>query len=197
MCTPHYMSPEQCLGEELDQRSDIYSLGVVLYEMLAAVVPFNSPTSTAIVVQHVSGTPAPLRVLNVSIPPAVETVVMRALAKRREDRPQTAGALAQELAGAVAATSGAFAPVAQIGYFDPDLQRATGGLLPTMQMPTPQQVTPTHTAVSVTGPPTPAGHPPKSKRALVLGLAGVFLLASAVVGWLVPRDVSQPAPAVE
>ncbi len=99
--TPYYMSPEQCLGEELDGRSDIYSLGVVLFEMLTGIVPFNSPTPTAIVVQHVTQQPPSLRALNLSIAPAVEAVVLRAMAKRREDRPATAGALAQELLAAV------------------------------------------------------------------------------------------------
>jgi serine/threonine protein kinase len=99
--TPHYMSPEQCLGEELDSRADIYSLGVVLYEMLTGTVPFNSPTPAAVVVQHVNQSPAPPRVLNASIPASVESTVLHALEKRRENRPQSAGALAQELADAV------------------------------------------------------------------------------------------------
>src|ERR1051325_6317917 len=107
MGTPHYMSPEQCLGEELDSRSDIYSLGIVLYEMLIGVVPFNSPTSTAVVVQHVNQAPPSLRAMNLSISPAVETVVLHALAKKREDRPQTAAALAGELNAAVSAVSSA------------------------------------------------------------------------------------------
>jgi serine/threonine protein kinase len=108
MGTPHYMSPEQCLGEELDSRSDIYSLGVVLYEMLVGVVPFNSPTSTAVVVQHVNQTPPSLRTMNLSISPAVEAVVLHALAKKREDRPQSATALANEMTTAV--SSGLSAP---------------------------------------------------------------------------------------
>ena len=99
--TPYYMSPEQCVGEELDGRSDIYSLGVVMFEMLTGIVPFNSPTPSAIVVQHVNQQPPSLRALNVSISPAVEAAVLHAMAKRREDRPQTAGALAQELLAAV------------------------------------------------------------------------------------------------
>lgn len=103
MGTPHYMSPEQCLGEELDSRSDIYSLGIVLFEMLAGAVPFNSPISTAVVVQHVNQAPPPLRAINVSISPAVEAVVMRALAKQRQERPQSAAALAEELRNAVSA----------------------------------------------------------------------------------------------
>jgi serine/threonine protein kinase len=95
--TPRYMSPEQCLGEEVDGRSDIYSTGVVLYEMLAGTVPFNSPTPTAVVVQHVTQQPPPLRAINMSIPASVEAVVLHALEKRRDARPQTAGALASEL----------------------------------------------------------------------------------------------------
>ncbi|HEY0081971.1 MAG TPA: serine/threonine-protein kinase, partial [Pyrinomonadaceae bacterium] len=96
--TPHYMSPEQCLGEELDHRSDIYSIGVVLYEMLCGAVPFNSPISTAVIVQHVNQPPPPLGEKKAGISAATEAVVRRALEKRREARPQTAGALAQELA---------------------------------------------------------------------------------------------------
>ena len=105
--TPAYMSPEQCLGEDLDARSDIYSLGIVLFEMLCGVVPFNSPTATAVVMQHVQQAPPQLRVLNASVSPAMERVVLRALAKRREDRQQTARELADELTAAVG--SGALA----------------------------------------------------------------------------------------
>lgn len=101
MGTPLYMSPEQFLGEALDSRSDIYSLGVVLYEMLTGAVPFSSPTPTAVVVQHVNQAPPPLREKDASIPPAVEAVVLRALEKRREARQQTALALAQDLSAAI------------------------------------------------------------------------------------------------
>ncbi len=98
--TPHYMSPEQCLGEEPDPRSDIYSLGIVLFEMLAGVVPFNSRVATAVVIQHVNERPPSLRALNKSVPPAVESVVMQALAKQRDQRPQSAVLLAAQLAAA-------------------------------------------------------------------------------------------------
>lgn len=99
--TPQYMSPEQCMGEEIDGRADIYSLGVVLYEMLTGMVPFNSPTPTAVIVQHVTQPPLPLRQINSDIPAGVEQAVMHALQKRKEDRPQMAGALARELLAAV------------------------------------------------------------------------------------------------
>jgi serine/threonine-protein kinase len=105
MGTPHYMSPEQCLGEELDSRADIYSMGIVLYEMLCGRVPFNSPVSTAVVVQHVNQPPQSLRTINPGISAQVEAVVFHALEKRRDARPPTAGALAQELTAAVHSTS--------------------------------------------------------------------------------------------
>ena len=98
--TPHYMSPEQCLGEELDARSDIYSVGIVLYEMLTGLVPFNSPSSSAVVVQHVTQAPPSLRSHNVSLSPAIETVVLRALEKQRSARPQTASELASDFKAA-------------------------------------------------------------------------------------------------
>jgi serine/threonine protein kinase len=105
MGTPHYMSPEQCLGEEIDHRSDIYSLGIVLYEMLTGIVPFNSPISTAVVVQHVNQKPPSLRTINVNISEELERVVFHALEKKREARPQTVTALATELESALSHTN--------------------------------------------------------------------------------------------
>lgn len=100
MGTPHYMSPEQCLGEELDSRADIYSVGIVVYELLCGRVPFNSPISTAVVVQHVNQPPPSLRGINPTISAEVEAVVFHALEKSRHARPATAGALSQELLNA-------------------------------------------------------------------------------------------------
>lgn len=100
MGTPHYMSPEQCLGEELDSGADIYSVGVVVYELLCGRVPFNSLISTAVVVQHVNQPPPSLVAINPTISAEVEAVVFHALEKSRHARPATAGILAQELLNA-------------------------------------------------------------------------------------------------
>jgi len=76
MGTPQYMSPEHCLGEKLDGRSDVYSLGIVLYEMLTGVRPFDSATPTAVVVKQVNELPSSLRSINPKISPEVEAVVL-------------------------------------------------------------------------------------------------------------------------
>jgi len=94
--TPHYMSPEQCQGEEADSRSDIYSLGVVLYEMLTGVVPFVAKTPTGVAIKHVTEQPRPLRELNPILNPAIETVVLRAMSKDANSRPQNAIELARD-----------------------------------------------------------------------------------------------------
>ena len=99
--TPYYMSPEQCTGDTMDGRSDIYSLGVVLFEMLTGVLPFNSKTPAVIVSQHVYQAPPQLREINPEISPAVEAVVLRALAKQPKARPQTAAELARNFSEAV------------------------------------------------------------------------------------------------
>jgi serine/threonine-protein kinase len=85
--TPAYMSPEQALGErELDGRSDIYSLGVVGYQMLAGRTPFRAANTPAMLVKHISETPHPVESLRPDVPPALAHAVMRALAKKPEQR---------------------------------------------------------------------------------------------------------------
>ncbi len=97
MGTPQYMSPEQCLGESLDGRSDLYSVGILLYEMLAGVVPFKSPTASAVAVQQIQTPPIPPRSFNANVPQQIEEVILRSLDKHREMRPLTASHLSQEL----------------------------------------------------------------------------------------------------
>lgn len=92
--TPLYLAPEQGQGEPLDWRADIYALGVTLYQMLSGHVPFNDPAgSWSIIMKHVYETPPPL-VGQHGITKEIETVVMKALAKKREDRYSTAGDMA-------------------------------------------------------------------------------------------------------
>src|SRR5215475_9527415 len=99
--TPHYMSPEQCQGEEADSRSDIYSLGVVLYELLTGVAPFLAKTPTGVAIKHVTEKPRPLREINPSVPEAVDRVVLHALEKDPNARPQTALELARAFENAL------------------------------------------------------------------------------------------------
>ncbi|HEV7994041.1 MAG TPA: serine/threonine-protein kinase [Gemmatimonadaceae bacterium] len=85
--TPAYMSPEQALGErELDGRSDIYSLGVVAYQMLAGETPFKASNTPAMLVKHLSETPRPLDVIRPDAPTPLVHAIMRALAKKPENR---------------------------------------------------------------------------------------------------------------
>lgn len=89
MGTPLYMSPEQALGEELDVRSDVYSLSAVLYEMLCGQPPFDGPSLTAILSKVLMVPPQPLRMRGVEVPDELEALILRALGKGRDGRPST------------------------------------------------------------------------------------------------------------
>jgi serine/threonine-protein kinase len=96
--TPAYMSPEQALGErEVDGRSDIYSLGIVAYQMLAGALPFTAVNTPAMMMKHVSEMPRPLLDVRPDLPPALAATVERAIAKRPEDRWQDAGSFRDAL----------------------------------------------------------------------------------------------------
>ena len=96
--TPTYMSPEQAVGERaLDGRSDIYSLGVVAYQMLTGRVPFTASNSMALLLKHVTEKPRPILELRPDTPPAMSDAIERALMKSPEDRWPTAGTLRDAL----------------------------------------------------------------------------------------------------
>jgi serine/threonine-protein kinase len=100
--TPQYMSPEQAMGkrgDELDGRSDLYSLGVVMYEMLTADLPFKADTTMAMLLAHLQQPPRPIRSLrpDVDIPEPVANLTMRLLEKDPAKRPQNAAALIAEI----------------------------------------------------------------------------------------------------
>ena len=94
--TPSYMSPEQCHGEELDAQSDIYSLAVIIYEMLTGDLPFQAVSPMEIALKHTSEAPKPLCTLRSDIPISLEKVVLRALSKLPRDRQQSALEFAKE-----------------------------------------------------------------------------------------------------
>ena len=95
--TAQYLSPEQAQGQAVDFRSDLYSLGCCLYEMLTGTVPFRGATPVAIAYRHVREDPAPPRLLNPDIPASLEAVCLKAMAKRPENRYQTAAEFRADL----------------------------------------------------------------------------------------------------
>jgi len=97
MGTPLYMAPEQVEGKPTDHRTDIYSLGVTCYHLLAGQPPFEGENAFAVALQHVQREPVPLEAMRPDLPPALCALVHKMLAKKPEDRPQSAGEILRQL----------------------------------------------------------------------------------------------------
>jgi serine/threonine protein kinase len=99
--TPLYISPEQARGQHGDKRSDLYSLGIILYEMMTGVTPFRGETTMAILIQQLHEVPTPPALINHKIPPALSLVILKSIAKQPEDRYNSASELTIALADAL------------------------------------------------------------------------------------------------
>lgn len=110
MGTLAYMSPEQCVGEDLDGRSDIYSLGIVLYQLSTGRLPFNIKSPTDAIMKHMQEEPPMPSSLRPGLPPEVERIIVRALAKKPDDRFRTAGQMAATLRSAAVSAVGQVSP---------------------------------------------------------------------------------------
>ncbi len=99
--TPHYMSPEQGQGQAMDARSDVYSLSVMLYEMLAGKLPFDADTPVGIIMQHIMTPPPPIEEANPAVSNALAQVALVGMAKKPDERFRSAGAMGAAIASAV------------------------------------------------------------------------------------------------
>ena len=97
MGSVYYFSPEQARGSQVTESSDLYSVGVVMYEMLTGQVPFDGETPVAVAMQQINAAPKPMNELRPGISPALEKVVLRAMEKKPESRYQSALEMAQDL----------------------------------------------------------------------------------------------------
>ncbi len=104
MGTPDYISPEQALGQKLDGRSDIYSLGITMFYLLAKQLPFQSDTTITLALMHIHEVPPSLCMVRADISPAIDRVVRKSLAKKPEHRFQTAGAFSSAFTEAIVRT---------------------------------------------------------------------------------------------
>ncbi|MCC7446548.1 MAG: SUMF1/EgtB/PvdO family nonheme iron enzyme [Anaerolineae bacterium] len=103
--TPAFMAPEQHIGKNVDARTDVYALGVMLYVMTVGQLPFEADSQAGVAYQHINVPPTPPIEINPKLPQTVSDVILRALAKSPDDRPSTPGALAAAFESAVGKTS--------------------------------------------------------------------------------------------
>lgn len=202
MGTPMYMSPEQAQGIEVDQRTDVYSLAAILFEMVTGAPPFMGPTVTAILAKVLTHPPPPLRSVHPAAPEVLDPVIRGALAKSPAERPPTVRAFKAQVlrsATAVAATT----PLTAGRPSVPPTMLAQGQVTPSpgsaadhVAAATPATVTPPPREPS----PAARSHPGRSARlAQWAGLAIGLTAGIGAVAWFAlrePGDADAPTPIV-
>jgi predicted Ser/Thr protein kinase len=175
MGTVSYFSPEQGRGEPCDQRTDLYALGVVFYELLTGRLPFTGENATSVIYQHIHSAPKQPRELDPNIPEHYQAVVLKCMQKRADDRYATAA----ELLG--------------------DLERLIAGQPPAIALERPDLLQTGATIIGSNGFAVPAGPAPRRGRGLGLVGAVAGLAAVAAGAWYVMRPVEPPPtpPAVQ
>jgi len=172
--TAQYLSPEQARGAAVDQRSDLYSVGVVLYEMLTGTTPFSGESPVEIAMKHLSDPPRPPSVERPDIPPDLDMIVLRALAKNPDDRFQTAEEMDAELER-VARGAGVTTQTADA---------ATAVLSGTALSSAPTAIVPPRRPPAATRPGYRYAEPPPRRRPFWPWLLALLLVVLAgVAGW--------------
>ncbi|HXU74529.1 MAG TPA: serine/threonine-protein kinase [Polyangia bacterium] len=206
--TPHYMSPEQALGKPLDLRADIYSVGIIMYELFTGKVPFEAESFMGILTKHITTQPTPPRQVapEREIPDVIEAVILRALAKEADERYQTMGELGAELASIAAELAPeALQPrpssqaLAQIGKPQSVVMSARNVTprptpLPGARPPSGATAVPPANVAAADG----ESQAPKKKSAMpYFVVAGVLVAAAAgAVVWVTRTPAPQPQPPV-
>ena len=170
--TPTYLSPEQAQGQPVDARSDLYSLGCVLYELLAGQPPFTGDTPVAIAYKQVNETPVPPSAHNADVPPRLDAVVMKCLAKNPANRYQSAEELSEDLERVKQGQDVEATPLMAAGV--------GGDATQVIARPSPTQVLP---------PPEEEGSSRKVWLGVLIGLLIFALLAAG--GYLIGQAISK------
>ncbi|MEO6061407.1 MAG: serine/threonine-protein kinase [Thermoflexales bacterium] len=187
--TAAYMSPEQAAGKPVEARSDIYSLGAVLYEMVTGRPPFKGTSASAVVMMHVTETPPDARTINPLVPPSAAVVLARALAKQPGDRPATARAIAEAFAASLTVSpaddpnAGDAATLPETPAVVPDAARSAPRAMPANNGSLPPPIPADLSAPGAANPPAmPAArarHP--ARLALIAGAGGLVLIGVTAI----------------
>jgi serine/threonine-protein kinase len=193
--TAQYLSPEQARGAPVDARSDLYSLGVLLYELLTSEAPFNGDTPVEIAMKHLSAVPEPPSAKRPEVSPELDSVVLRALAKNPEDRYQNAAEMEADLS-AISKGMGISGTTTEAAT---TVLAGAGLSAPTMISKAPTRVTPPARSGAPVPPPTPPGYydlqdatvrRPIWPWLLTLGLVA----AVGIAFWIVYRQLADNSP---
>ncbi len=205
MGTAQYLSPEQAQGHAVSAGSDLYSVGVVLYELLTGRVPFDGEAAVTIALKHVSESPTPPSAINPNVPPELERIVLWALNKNPADRPtdaeQFVALLEQAKAAILARQRGqrttSFAALAAVGAPAPGALAAVAAAGPS-QAPAPSAEfgNGDGSGPGSTQPPVPPEHQRRRRWPWIAALVVLLLLGGGAAAYLLTRQVKRIVPTV-